>query len=132
MQSPAGISPQAVADWFLSVYADAYEWVELPNVAGMALHAEGGRLASKPYAASGAYIDRMSDYCGSCHYNVKLKTGPDACPFNALYWHFLDRNRARLGRNPRLAQAYATWNRMAEAKRAEYLNSAEAFLATLG
>ena len=128
----AGISPQAVADWFLSVYADAYEWVELPNVAGMALHAEGGRLASKPYAASGAYIDRMSDYCGSCRYNVKLKTGPDACPFNALYWHFLDRNRARLGRNPRLAQAYATWNRMAEAKRAEYLNSAEAFLATLG
>lgn len=128
----AGISPQAVADWFLSVYADAYEWVELPNVAGMALHADGGRLASKPYAASGAYIDRMSDYCGSCRYNVKLKTGPDACPFNALYWHFLDRNRAKLGRNPRLAQPYATWNRMAEAKRAEYLESAEAFLKTLG
>jgi deoxyribodipyrimidine photolyase-related protein len=127
----AGIDPAQVAEWFLAVYADAYEWVELPNVAGMALHADGGRLASKPYAASGAYIARMSDYCGDCRYNVKLKTGPDACPFNALYWHFLDRNEARLGRNPRLAQPYATWRRMSGEKRAEYVASAEAFLATI-
>jgi deoxyribodipyrimidine photolyase-related protein len=128
----AGISPQAVAEWFLAVYADAYEWVELPNVAGMALHADGGRLASKPYAASGAYIDRMSDYCGACRYKVKVKTGPEACPFNALYWHFIDRNADRLARNPRMANPYATWRRMSPEKRADTLASAEAFLATLG
>ncbi|WP_225008710.1 cryptochrome/photolyase family protein [Novosphingobium percolationis] len=127
----AGLKPAEVADWFLAVYADAYEWGELPNVAGMALHADGGRLASKPYAASGAYIDRMSDYCGSCAYKVKLKTGPQACPFNALYWHFLARNEGKLGRNPRLAQPYANWRRMSEEKRTETLASADAFLATL-
>lgn len=127
----AGLAPQAVADWFLCVYADAFEWVELPNVAGMALHADGGRLASKPYAAGGAYIDRMSDYCGGCRYRVKQRTGPDACPFNALYWHFLDRNAARLSRNPRLANPYATWRRMSAERRAETLASAGAFLATL-
>ena len=127
----AGIRPQEVADWFLAVYADAFEWVELPNVAGMALHADGGRLASKPYAASGAYIDRMSDYCGACAYKVKQKTGPQACPFNALYWHFLSRNERRLSGNPRLFQPYANWRRMSAEKRAEYLESAEAFLATL-
>jgi len=124
----AGIRPQEVADWFLVVYADAFDWVELPNVAGMALFADGGRLASKPYAASGAYIDRMSNYCGSCRYKVKLKAGPDACPFNALYWHFLARNADKLGRNMRLANPYATWRRMSEDKRAEYLASAEDFL----
>jgi deoxyribodipyrimidine photolyase-related protein len=127
----AGLDPRQVAAWFLAVYADAYEWVELPNVAGMALHADGGRLASKPYAASGAYISRMSDYCQGCQYNVKLKTGPDACPFNALYWHFLDRNADRLSRNPRLAQPYATWRRMSADKRSDYVASAEAFLAML-
>ncbi|NML93286.1 cryptochrome/photolyase family protein [Novosphingobium olei] len=127
----AGLKPQEVADWFLTVYADAYEWVELPNVAGMALHADGGRLASKPYAASGAYIDRMSDYCGTCAYKVKVKTGPDACPFNALYWHFLARNESKLARNPRLFQPYATWRRMTDDKRRDYIESAEAFLATL-
>ena len=128
----AGLHPREVAAWFLAVYADAYEWVELPNVAGMALHADGGRLASKPYAASGAYIDRMSDYCGACRYKVKVKTGPEACPFNALYWHFIDRNTDRLARNPRMANPYATWRRMSTEKRAETLASAEAFLATLG
>ncbi len=127
----AGIRPQEVADWFLVVYADAFDWVELPNVAGMALFADGGRLASKPYAASGAYIDRMSNYCGSCRYKVKLKAGPDACPFNALYWHFLDRNADKLGRNMRLANPYATWRRISEDKRAAYLASAETFLARL-
>ena len=127
----AGLRPREVAEWFLAVYADALEWVELPNVAGMALHADGGRLASKPYAASGAYIDRMSDYCGTCRYKVKQKTGPDACPFNALYWHFLARNEARLAGNARLFQPYATWRRMSADKQAEYLASAEVFLAAL-
>ncbi|WP_333840657.1 cryptochrome/photolyase family protein [Novosphingobium sp.] len=127
----AGLSPQDVSDWFLVVYADAYEWVEMPNVIGMALFADGGKLGSKPYAASGAYINRMSDYCGGCRYDVKKKTGPDACPFNALYWHFLSRNEKRLSGNPRLANPYATWRRMAEEKQQAYIDSADAFLATL-
>ncbi len=127
----AGLRPRDVADWYLVVYADAFEWVELPNVAGMILHADKGRLASKPYAASGAYIDRMSDYCGACTYNVKQKTGEGACPFNALYWHFLARNESKLGHNHRLAQPYANWRRMSDEKKAEYLASAETFLATL-
>jgi deoxyribodipyrimidine photolyase-related protein len=127
----AGVAPSQVADWFLVVYADAYDWVELPNVAGMALHADGGRLASKPYAASGAYINRMSNYCRGCRYNVKQKIGPQACPFNALYWDFLARNEAKLGKNMRLANPYATWRRMSDDQRAGYRESAEAFLATL-
>lgn len=127
----AGLDPQQVADWYLVVYADAYEWVELPNVASMILHADKGRLASKPYAASGAYIHRMSDYCGTCAFDVKQKTGPEACPFNALYWHFLARNEKSLDRNPRLAHPYATWRRLSEDKRAAYIESADAFLKTL-
>ncbi|KPF53888.1 deoxyribodipyrimidine photolyase [Novosphingobium sp. AAP1] len=127
----AGLSPQDVADWFLVVYADAFEWVELPNVAGMALFADGGKLASKPYAASGAYIDRMSNYCGDCRYDVKRKVGDGACPFNALYWDFLARNEERLAGNPRLANPYATWRRMSADKQAEYRDSAAAFLETL-
>ncbi len=127
----AGLDPGQVADWFLVVYADAYEWVELPNVAGMALHADGGRLASKPYAASGAYINRMSNYCRGCRYDVKQKVGPQACPFNALYWDFLARNEARLARNMRLANPYATWRRMSDEQRAGYRESAAQFLMTL-
>jgi deoxyribodipyrimidine photolyase-related protein len=127
----AGIDPQEVADWYLAVYADAYEWVELPNVAGMVLYADGGRLATKPYAASGNYINKMSDYCGKCHYKVSQKTGPNACPFNPLYWHFMDANRARLESNHRIGRIYATWDRMGEVKQREYLESAEKFLDTL-
>ncbi|MXO72588.1 cryptochrome/photolyase family protein [Alteraurantiacibacter buctensis] len=127
----AGIDPRAVQDWFLTVYADAIEWVELPNVAAMALYADGGALASKPYAASGAYIHRMSDYCGKCRYSVAQKTGPDACPFNALYWHFMQANRRLLEANPRIGRIFATWDRMGEERQAEYLASAEALLARL-
>jgi deoxyribodipyrimidine photolyase-related protein len=127
----AGIDPRAVADWYLAVYADAYEWVELPNVAGMILYADGGRLATKPYAASGNYIKKMSDYCGKCRYKVAQKTGPDACPFNPLYWHFMDRNRDRLESNHRIGRIYATWDRMGEAKQRAYLDSAERFLDAL-
>ncbi|MCX8005081.1 MAG: cryptochrome/photolyase family protein, partial [Burkholderiaceae bacterium] len=93
------------------VYADAFEWVELPNTLGMSQFADGGLLASKPYAASGAYIHRMSDYCRGCRYDVRDRAGPDACPFNALYWDFLARHARSLARNPRLAQAYRTWQR---------------------
>ncbi|MEL6427139.1 MAG: cryptochrome/photolyase family protein, partial [Pseudomonadota bacterium] len=108
----AGIAPKEVHEWYLAVYADAFEWVEAPNVIGMVLHADGGMVGSKPYAASGAYIDRMSDHCGGCRYKVKDKVGPDACPFNLLYWDFLLRHRERFGGNPRMAQMYRTWDRM--------------------
>jgi deoxyribodipyrimidine photolyase-related protein len=102
----AGINPDEVNEWFWIVYADAYQWVELPNVTGMSLFADGGMLASKPYASGGGYINKMSDYCKNCHYNVKIKTGAEACPFNYLYWDFLIRNRKKLQNNPRMALMY--------------------------
>jgi deoxyribodipyrimidine photolyase-related protein len=127
----AGLDPAEVEEWYLVVYADAYEWVELPNVHGMALFADGGAFGSKPYAASGAYIDRMSDYCGACVYDPKLKAGPKACPFNYLYWNFLIENEAKLGRNQRLAMPYRTLAAMGEARRAEIRADSERFLAKL-
>ncbi|MBU2223787.1 MAG: cryptochrome/photolyase family protein [Gammaproteobacteria bacterium] len=110
----AGLSIKEVTDWYLAVYADAFEWVELPNTLGMALFADGGVLASKPYAASGNYIQRMSNYCGSCHYQVKETLGEQACPFNALYWDFLVRNEEKLRSNARLQLAYRQWRRKDE------------------
>jgi len=108
----AGIDPRQVNEWFLIVYADAYEWVELTNVSGMILFADGGYLASKPYAASGSYINKMSDYCKNCSYKVNKKNGPDACPFNYLYWDFLARNREKLKSNHRLGMIYKNYDRM--------------------
>jgi deoxyribodipyrimidine photolyase-related protein len=99
----AGIVPQEVSDWYLAVYVDAVEWVELPNTAGMALFANGGRFTSKPYIASGAYVKRMSNYCGGCRYNPQQKTGPDACPMTTLYWAFLDSHQVEMDKNPRAA-----------------------------
>ena len=127
----AGCSPQAVHEWYLAVYADAYEWVELPNTLGMSQFGDGGLLASKPYAASGNYISKMSDHCGSCCYSVSQKTGEGACPFNALYWDFLSRNRGKLDGNPRMGQMFATWNRMGENRQRDYSDSAAAFLDTI-
>ncbi len=124
----AGIEPGAVQDWYLVVYADAYEWVELPNVAAMILYADGGKLATKPYAASGNYINKMSDYCKECVYSPSKKTGTGACPFNPLYWHFMHRHRDRLESNHRIGRIYANWDRMGEERQAEYLESAEVFL----
>jgi deoxyribodipyrimidine photolyase-related protein len=128
----AGLDPASVEEWYLSVYADAFEWVELPNTHGMALFADGGLLASKPYAASGAYIDRMSDYCGACRFDPRVKSGPDACPFNVLYWNFLIENRERLGRNPRMAMPYRTLGAMAVERRAMIVRDAQVFLSTMG
>ena len=127
----AGIEPQQVAEWYLAVYADAFEWVEAPNVIGMSQFADGGVVGSKPYVSSGAYIDRMSDYCKGCAYKVKDKTGETACPFNLLYWHFLTRHRERFEKNPRMAQMYRTWDRMDDTRRATVLADAERFLARL-
>ena len=127
----AGLSPQAVNEWFLVVYVDAYEWVVMPNVSGMALFADGGYLASKPYAAGGAYINRMSNYCKNCRYKVTEKSGEDACPFNYLYWGFLDRHREKLGNNPRLGMIYRTFDKMAPEKQAGVNADAGRFLAGL-
>ncbi|MEM8974690.1 MAG: cryptochrome/photolyase family protein, partial [Pseudomonadota bacterium] len=127
----AGVSPTEVHEWYLAVYADAYEWVELPNVIGMSQFADGGLLGSKPYVSSGSYINKMSNYCGQCKYDVKQKTGENACPFNALYWDFLIRNEDKLGRNARLRNPYATWRRMSEDKRQAYRDSAAQFLSQL-
>ena len=127
----AGVDPAEVHEWYLAVYADAFEWVEAPNVIGMSQFADGGVLGSKPYVSSGAYIDRMSDYCKGCAYRVKERTGPRACPFNLLYWQFLMRHRERFAGNPRMAQMYRTWERMEEGHRARVLEEAEALLARL-
>jgi deoxyribodipyrimidine photolyase-related protein len=127
----AGVDPRAVHRWYLEVYADAYEWVELPNVIGMSQYADGGLLGTKPYAASGNYISRMSDYCEGCRYDPRQRTGPDACPFNSLYWDFLARNAQKLKGNRRLAQPYATWSRMAEETRREVRRQAAELLRTL-
>ncbi|MEL6961824.1 MAG: cryptochrome/photolyase family protein [Pseudomonadota bacterium] len=127
----AGVAPKDVHKWYLAVYADAYEWVELPNTLGMSQFADGGLLASKPYASSGNYINKMSDYCRHCSFDVKQKTGESACPFNALYWDFLARNDDVLRGNPRLGQVYRTWDRMDLAKQKSYRESAKAFLEKL-
>jgi len=127
----AGIDPTHVHEWYLAVYVDAFEWVESPNTVGMSQFADGGVIASKPYVSSGAYINRMSDYCKGCAYKVSVKTGKDACPFNLLYWHFLDRHRARFSNNARMGNMYRTWDRMDEDRREIVLNDAEAWLEKL-
>jgi len=127
----AGVDPAQVQAWYLAVYIDAFEWVEAPNTLGMSQFGDGGVVGSKPYAASGAYIERMSDYCGGCAYRVKDKTGPKACPFNLLYWDFLIRHRDRFQTNPRMAQMYRTWDKMDDTRRATVLREASAFLARL-
>ena len=127
----AGVDPAQVHDWYLSVYIDAFEWVEAPNTLGMSQWADGGVVGSKPYVSSGAYIDRMSDHCGACAYKVAVKVGPGACPFNLLYWHFLLRHRERFAKNPRMAQMYRTWEKMNEDHRARVLAEADTLLARL-
>lgn len=107
-----GVHPHEICEWYLAVYADAYEWVELPNTLGMVMHADGGLIATKPYAASGNYIHKMSDYCQHCTYNVKTKTEADSCPFNSLYWYFMLRHEALLRHNPRMSMVYKTLDRL--------------------
>ncbi|WP_020166259.1 cryptochrome/photolyase family protein [Methyloversatilis discipulorum] len=113
----AEIAPQQVEDWYLAVYVDAVEWVELPNVAGMALYADGGRFTSKPYVASGAYIQRMSNYCDGCRYSPSARSDEAACPVTVLYWHFLDRHEAEFAANPRTALMAKNLQKLAPAER---------------
>ena len=127
----AGIDPDQVDAWYLGVYIDAIEWVEMPNTRGMSQFADGGLIASKPYTASGSYINRMSDYCAGCHYSVKQKVGESACPFNSLYWHFMDRHRERFSSNPRIGMVYRNLEKMDATLREDTLNRAEWILQNL-
>jgi deoxyribodipyrimidine photolyase-related protein len=127
----AGVSPQALHEWYLLVYADAFEWVELPNTLGMSQFGDGGLLASKPYVASGAYINRMSNHCKGCRFDVSKPHGAEACPFNSLYWAFLFRHRDKLSGTPRMAQMYRTWDRLSDETRNLTLESADDFLGKL-
>lgn len=127
-----GVHPDAVDDWYMTVFADAYEWVEMPNARGMATFADGGIVGSKPYAASGAYIKRMSDHCGGCRYDPAARTVEGACPFNALYWDFLIANEPRLGGNARMAMPYRNLARFSDAERAAITTSAEAVRERMG
>jgi deoxyribodipyrimidine photolyase-related protein len=126
-----GVAPKEVSDWYLSVYADAHEWVELPNTLAMSQFADGGFLATKPYASSGSYIDKMSNFCKTCRYNVRLKQGEKACPFNYLYWYFLIRNQKKLKNNVRLAMPYQLLSRFSAAQKKQIVQDAKRFLKSL-
>lgn len=124
----AGIDPNEVDEWYLGIYIDAIEWVEITNTRGMSQFADGGIVGTKPYVSSANYIDKMSHYCKDCYYDKKVKTGPKACPFNSFYWNFYDRNRDKLEKNPRIGMAYRTWDKMDSEKKTALLNQAESYL----
>lgn len=127
----AGIDVKEVQEWYLAVYSDAYEWVEMPNTLGMALFGDGGIVGSKPYAASGKYINKMSNFCSNCYYNPNDVTGEKACPFNSLYWDFLSRNKLKLINNQRLGYVYSTWEKFSQDKQLEIKNKARAIFSKL-
>ncbi len=124
----AGVDPHEVHEWYLMVYIDAYEWVEMPNTIGMSQFADGGLLGSKPYAASANYISKMSDYCSGCRYDAKSRAGENACPFNFLYWDFLARNEDKLKDNRRMAMIYGTWRKLDANEKRAIRAKARAFL----
>lgn len=124
----ADLAPREVLRWFLEMYCDAFDWVMAANVIGMILQADGGFMATKPYVAGSGYISKMSDYCSGCRYRPAVKTGPQACPFNYLYWAFFDRHAATFERNPRVAMAVRSWRAKSPAEQAAIRESAAAFL----
>lgn len=124
----AGLDPDQVDAWYLGIYADAIEWVELPNTRGMSQFADGGLLATKPYAGSANYINKMSDYCGNCHYQRGRKTGEQACPFNSLYWHFIHRHEQQFKDNHRMKMMYSVWYKKDEKERQQILAQADYYL----
>jgi len=126
-----GMDVAEVCQWYLAVYVDAFEWVELPNTLGMALFADDGLMASKPYAASGKYIQRQGNHCAECRYDPKVVIGAGACPYNSLYWHFLSRHRDRFLGNPRMALALRNWEDKPAEQRARIDKCAEAYLEQL-
>jgi deoxyribodipyrimidine photolyase-related protein len=111
----AGLSPQAVNDWFYAMYVDSHDWVVTPNVVGMGMNADNGTMATKPYVSSGAYINRMSDYCDGCRYDVTTRDQDDSCPFNYLYWTFLEHFRKQYAANPRMTMILKNLDRIADA-----------------
>jgi len=127
----SGISPDQVDQWYLGIYIDAIEWVEMPNTRGMSQFADGGIVGSKAYSASGNYINKMSDYCGDCHYKVSKSVGDDACPLNAMYWHFMVRHQVSFCQNPRTNMVYANWRKKTKQDQAAVLAQAEYYLSHL-
>lgn len=127
----AGLDPQQLDQWYLGIYVDAIQWVELPNTRGMSQFADGGLIATKPYAASGSYINKMSDYCQACHYDVKQRTTEKACPFNSLYWHFMNRHRQQFSNSPRTAMAYRSWDKMDAETKGSILQRGQRYLETI-
>lgn len=127
----AGIHPTELDEWYLGIYIDALQWVEITNTRGMSQFADGGIVGSKPYVSSANYIDKMSDYCGSCHYNKSVKYGDKACPFNSLYWHFYERNHHLLGSNNRIGMMYNVLHRMQPDEREKLIQQAEVYLKKL-
>ena len=126
-----GCAPDEVDAWYLGIYIDAFEWVEMPNTRGMSQYADGGVMGSKPYAGSASYINKMSDYCKNCHYNHKVRHGEKSCPFNSLYWHFHARHAERLSTNPRIGMTYRLWQKMSANEREQTLAQAELYLTNL-
>jgi deoxyribodipyrimidine photolyase-related protein len=124
----AEVRPQEALRWFTEMYVDAYDWVMAANVIGMALHADGGFMATKPYAGAGAYISKMSNYCRSCQYRPTEKVGAQACPFNLLYWAFYDRHQERFAKNPRTSMMIKSWRSRDPKDRSAILRQAEQFL----
>jgi len=126
-----GVNPIDLHRWYLAVYIDAFEWVELPNTLGMSQFGDGGLLGSKPYASSGAYINRMSNYCSSCKYNVKEKLGDYACPFNSLYWNFIAKNEENLLDNPRMSMPYRNLKKLDKKLLSSLIDQADNFISTI-
>jgi len=124
----AGIHPDAIDAWYLGIYIDAFEWVEITNTRGMSQFADGGIVGTKPYVSSASYIDKMSHYCGSCFYKKAVKTGDKACPFNSLYWNFYDRNEDKLASNPRIGMMYNVWRKMKSEDKIALLQQADYYL----
>lgn len=127
----AGIDPDEVDQWYLGIYIDAIEWVEITNTRGMSQFADGGIVATKPYVSSANYMNKMSHYCSSCSYDHKKKVGENACPFNSFYWGFLDRNREQLGNNPRMGMIYRVWDKNSDEKKNEIIEQAATYLENL-
>ncbi|XQF89823.1 hypothetical protein ACOBV8_14150 [Pseudoalteromonas espejiana] len=126
-----GIHPDEVDSWYLGVYIDAIEWVEMPNTRGMSQFADDAIIATKPYAASGNYINKMSDYCKNCRYDVKQKVGEKACPYNSLYWQFMNKHRSLLEKNPRIGMVYKNWDKQDEQLKEQTLAQAKHYLTNL-
>jgi len=124
----AGIHPDQVDAWYMGIYIDAIQWVEITNTRGMSQFADGGIIATKPYVSSARYISKMSDYCSDCHYDPAVKYGDRACPFNSLYWTFYQRHRSKLSKNPRIAMMYRVFDRFTNEEQGKILDQGQRYL----